>query len=156
MAYRDAVHPLRMYGRGRYATVGILPYTKPRVVMNGTAIAGGVTEAEIVTGSQTVILTLSNGKLIPAGALFDAQRQAIIDGMDSAQSEAGGWDAKIKAVAAVTTVVRTSDTVITFTTPAAALYAITADEVITVTIPAAVMAGQFEPLAAGTFTITAA
>src|SRR3989304_7315066 len=96
MGYLDQVPPLSMYGRGRFAAVGIEAYVKPRVAMTGTAITGGVTEAQIVTGSETGILTLSNGPWIPSGPRFTAGRQAIIDGMDSAQAEANGWGVRIK------------------------------------------------------------
>lgn len=156
MAYLDQVHPLRTHGKGRFAGVGIHAYTKPRAVLSGTAITGGVLEAEIVAGGQTIIITLSNGKWIPAGARFNAQRQAIINGMDSAQAEAAGWDAVIKAAEVVGAVVRTSDSVVTITLTAAAGYSITANETITVTVPAAAVEGQFEPVDAGSFVITAA
>src|SRR3972149_2906176 len=96
MGYLDQVHPLSMYGKGRFASVGIEAYVKPRVVMTGTAITGGVTEAQIVTGSETVILTLSNGLWIPSGTRFNAVRQAIINGLDSAQAEANGWGVRVQ------------------------------------------------------------
>src|SRR3990167_778782 len=36
--------------------------TLPTVAVTGTAIAGGVTEAAIVTGGETLIFTLTNGE----------------------------------------------------------------------------------------------
>ncbi|KKK49868.1 hypothetical protein LCGC14_3130720 [marine sediment metagenome] len=159
MAYRDKVHPLRTHGKNRFAATGIFPYTKPSVAMTGTAIAGGVLEAEIVSGGETIILTLTQGVWNKNTAAFNAARQAMINGMDSAQAEAAGWDAVVKAEEAVSAVVRTSDTVVTITlsdfdgAPNSA-YVITADETITVTIPAALMEGQLEPLVAGTFDVT--
>ncbi len=154
MGYRDPVHPIRTYGKNRFAAVGIEPYVKPTAAMTGTAITGGVTEAEIVTGGETIILTLSNGQWERNTTAFDAARQAMIDGMDSAQAEAAGWDAEVKANEVVGAVVRTSDSVVTITLTAAGSYAVTADETITVTIPAALMEGQLESLSAGTFVVS--
>lgn len=105
----------------------------------GTLATGTKTQSVIVSGGQTIILTLTGDTFVAAGATFDAQRQAIINGLDSAQAEATGWDAVVKAGLAVTTVVRTSATVCTITLPAFASYAITADEVITCTIPGAAL-----------------
>ncbi|KKN02338.1 hypothetical protein LCGC14_1118660 [marine sediment metagenome] len=156
MGYKDWVHPVRTYGKGRFAPVGLYPYVKPTVAMTGTAIAGGVTEAEIVAGGETIILTLVNGVFNKNTVAFDAARQAMIDGMDSAQAEAAGWDVEVKAKEVVGAIVRTSDTVVTITLTAQAAYAVTADETITVVIPAALMEGQLESLSAGTFVITAA
>ena len=83
--------------------------------LTGTAISDGVLESEIVTGGETIIITLTGDTWVAAGATFDAQRQNIIDGMDSAQVEAAGWDAVVKAGLGVSAVVRTSDTVVTIT-----------------------------------------
>ena len=104
------------------------------VAVTGTATAS-ITETDIVTGGKTIILTLANDEWVAAGATFDAQRQNIINGLDSAQAEATGWDAVVKAGLAVTDVVRTSSTVVTVTLPAFASYNITSQETITVTVP---------------------
>ncbi len=160
MPYRDKVRPRPIFGDNRYAATGIFPYTQPTVVVSGTAVAT-MTEVEAVAGGETIILTLQQGKWAKAGAVFNAARQAIIDGLDSAQSEAAGWDAVIKAEEAVTAVVRTSDTVVTITLSdydgdPNTQYAITANETITVTVPAAAMEGQFQDVVgAPTFLVTA-
>lgn len=157
MAYFDQVRPRQVWGKLRYAATKIFPYTVPtNSALTGTAVAGGVTEAQMVTGGETLIITLTNGKFIPSGTKFNAQRQAIINGLDSAQAEAAGFDAQVRANMAVTTVVRTSDTVVTITFGATAGYSVAANETITVTVPAAAMEGAFVPLVAGTFVITAA
>ena len=88
-------------------------------------------------------------------APFDDARQAFIDGFDSAQSEANGWDAKRSSIP-VSAVVRTSGTVVTMTLPAIATYDITATETITVTVPASILAGASAVVATPTMTITAA
>jgi hypothetical protein len=86
-------------------------------------------------------------------AQFDNARQSIINGMDSAQSEATGWDAVVKAGLGVSAVVRTSDTVVTITLTAFASYDITAQETITVTVPAQALAGGSQAVASPTFVV---
>jgi hypothetical protein len=150
MAYRDQVHPLQTHGKGRFAGTGLLPYTKATTVISGTA-SPSLTEVETVAGGETIILTIRNGKWAKAGTAFNAARQAIIDGLDSAQSEAAGWNVEVRGKEVVGAVVRTSDAVITITLTAQAAYATTATETITVTVPAAAMEGQHDPYIAGTF-----
>lgn len=125
---------------------GLIPVVIPPEVAGGSAAttgtaSSGTTEANIVAGGRTIILTLTGDTWVAAGATFDAQRQAIINGLDSAQLEATGWDAVVKAGLAVGDVVRTSDTVVTITLPAFSTYNITAAETITPTIPAAALVG---------------
>lgn len=121
------------------------------------ALTGTVTtatETDIVTGGKTIILTLTGDTWVTAGATFDAQRQNIIDGIDSAQAEAAGWDAVVKATQGVAGVVRTSGTVVTITLDAQASYSITANETITATIPATALTGGVQIVASPTFTVT--
>lgn len=154
MPYKDQVHPRKMYGlKNRFAVTGIFPYTQPTVVVTGTAVPS-MTEVEGEAGGQTIILTLSQGKWAKAGTVFNAARQAIIDGLNSAQAEAAGWNAEVRDVEVVTAVVRTSDTVVTITLTNAGDYATTATETITVTVPAAAMEGQYQDVVAtATFTV---
>jgi len=128
------------------------------LVTKSCALTGTVTndtEAEIVTGGSTIILTLTGDTFVASGSTFDAQRQNIINGIDSAQSEATGWDAVVKAGLAVTDVVRTSNTVVTVTLPAFATYNITATETITATVPSTALTGAAALVASPTFQITA-
>ncbi len=85
--------------------------------------------------------------------VFADIRQDIINGLDSAQSEANGWDAEVKAKIPVTDVVRTSNTVVTVTLSAESGYNITAQETITVTVPASAVAGDSQIVASPTFTV---
>jgi hypothetical protein len=108
------------------------------------ALTGTITtsvERDVINGSKTIILTVTGDTWVTAGATFDAQRQNIINGIDSGGSEATGWDAVVKAGLAVTAVVRTSSTVVTITLPAFASYKITAPETITSTVPSTALAG---------------
>ena len=51
------------------------------VTLSGT-VTTTITEADIVTGGRTIILTLSGDTWVASGTAFDAQRQFIIDGLD--------------------------------------------------------------------------
>jgi len=91
---------------------------------------------------------------LAAGASFDAQRQNIINGLTSAQSETHGWNNEVKAKIAVTDVVRTSGLVVTITLDAEAAYAITAQETITATVPVSAFGGAGAGIVASpTFTV---
>ena len=127
--------------------------TYKECTLTGTAVPTQ-TETDIVTGGKTIILTLTDDTWVAAGVAFNAQRQNIINGIDSAQSEATGWDAEVKAKQGVTGVVRTSDTVVTITLDAQAAYNITATETITATIPAGALTGGNAVTATPTFTVT--
>jgi len=122
---------------------------------SGTAVAsvsgGPFTEAEIVAGGQTIVITLTNETWI---ADITAQRQAIIDGLDSAQTETLGWNNEVRDKEVVGAVVRTSDTVVTITLTAAT-YDITSDETITVTVPGAALIGASPLTASPTVGVTA-
>lgn len=120
--------------------------------ITGTATAA-ITEADIVAGARTVIITLTHETWVAAGAAFDAERQNIINGMDSAQAEATGWDAVVKALQGVAGVVRTSETVVTITLDAQATYDITAQETITVTVPGTALVGTVALIGTPTFTV---
>jgi hypothetical protein len=128
--------------------------TSVSAALTGTA-APTATESEIVAGGQTIILTLTGDTwVVAAGSVFDGQRQNIIDGIDSAQSETDGWDAE-RSNLNVTNVVRTSDTIVTITLGALAGYAITATETLTATIPStATLLGLGAVVASPTFQIT--
>lgn len=127
--------------------------TSPSASISGTATSS-INEGDIVTGGKTIIITLTNDTWVTSGATFDAVRQDIIDGIDSAQSEATGWDAVVKAGESVSSVVRTSDTVVTITLSAFATYDITSTETITVTVPASSLTGGNPVVGSPTFTVS--
>lgn len=123
--------------------------------VTGTATAS-ITETDVVTGGKTTIITLTGDTWVASGTTFDAQRQNIIDGCTSAQSELTGWNNEVRDNEATTSVVRTSDTVVTITWSAAASYDITAQETITVTVPAtALVTSGTAVVATPTFTVDA-
>lgn len=122
-------------------------------VLSGT-ITSATTEAHVVAGGRTIILTLAGDSWVTAGGTFDAQRQNIINGLDSAQSELLGWNNVVQALQGVAGVVRTSDAVVTITLDAFATYNITATETITATIPSTALTLGAALVAAPTFTVT--
>lgn len=130
-------------------------------VLTGTIIAGGVTEAEIAAGGETLIITLNNDTWSPAGTGpigSTADTQELIDGHTAATSPTNGWNNEVRDKEPTTIVVRTSDTIATLTfTTAAAAYDISSDETVISTIPAAVLVTSgIEVVATPTFVITAA
>lgn len=129
-----------------------------RLTVGATALITGtvtaaITELDVVTGGKTIIITLTGDTWVALGATFDAQRQAIINGLDSAQVEATGWNAEVRDKEVVGAVIRTSDTVVTITLTAQAGYNITAQEVITVTVPASALTLTVAITATPTFTV---
>lgn len=125
--------------------------TGASAAITGTATAS-INENDIVTGGKTIIITLSSATWV-SSATFDSVRQNIINGLDSGQSEANGWDAVVKAGLAVTAVVRTSNTVVTITLSAFATYDITAQETITVAVPGVAVFYGDTIVATPTFTV---
>jgi hypothetical protein len=123
------------------------------VTLTGTAIPV-ISEAQVFAGGRTIVINLSGDTWVAAGATFDAQRQAIIDGLDSNQSYLTGWNAEVRDNMAVTTVVRTSDTIVTITLPVSAVYAIDGPETVTVTVPAGALVGGVSAIATPTIGIT--
>lgn len=114
----------------------------PTVAATGTFLTTP-TEAEVVTGGQTIILTLTDATWAADGAaLIDAVRRCLT----VRQTEATGWNALIRAVLTSTEIVRTSATVMTITLPAAASYAISADEVLDIVVPAHALADPVGPV----------
>jgi len=141
-------------------TALFVPTAVTSAAMTGTAISGGVTEAELVSGGETIIITLTNDTWAAAGTGpigSTADTQALIDGLDSAQAESTGWNNEIRDKEVTTAVVRTSATIATITLTASAAYDITADETITLTVPAVVLVTSSVAVGAdSTFDVTSA
>lgn len=130
------------------------PKSSATVAVTGT-ITSAATEANIVAGGKTIILTVTGDTWIAAGAAsFDLIRQDIINGLTSAQSELLGWNNTVKALQGVAGVVRTSNTVVTITLDAQITYDISATETITVTVPASSLTLASATVATPTFTVS--
>ena len=106
-----------------------------------------------MAGGETLIITLTNDTWDPTVGADNAITTALINGIDSAQAEAAGWDAVVKTGLTFNDVTRTSATVVTITLPAFATYEITADETITVTVSATAVASAGPITATPTFNI---
>lgn len=144
-----AVTRLGLYGgpRGAYAPFAAAAATAALT----TTLAN---EDQVREGGRTVVLTLTNDTWVASGATFNAQRQAILDGLTSAGSELLGWNNEVRDKQDVSAVARTSDTVVTITLAAAADYDITAAETVTATIPAAALTTSSDPvIATPTFSV---
>lgn len=132
------------------------PLAVGTAVLTGTVISTpAITEADVVAGGKTIIITLTGDTWVATVGQDNAITTALIAGIDSAQSEAAGWDAVVKAHMVYTDVVRTSSTVVTVTLGDEATYDITATETITVTIPASAVTLGAQIVATPTFTVTA-
>ena len=102
------------------------------VTLSGTL--GGAAEADVVTGGNTVIITLVNDTW--QTTLTTAMKQLIVDGIVSTTNEIDGWNDHVpQLITASTDVVRTSDTVVTVTLPAVPLYSVTENESIQAIVP---------------------
>ena len=101
------------------------------------AISGttAFTEAQVQAGGEPIVITIANDTWVAAGAVFDAQRQNILNGISSAQSEITGWNNEVRDKEVVSSVVRTSNTVVTITLSAAGAYNVAQNETITVVVP---------------------
>jgi len=130
-----AVSRMSLYGGIRRDNLGAAIVS---VALEGT-ILDSTGETDIVDGGKTIILILTNDTWPAVGAAFNAQRQAIIDGLDAAETEATGWNAEVRDKEVVGAVVRDSDTQVTITLTAAADYDTTAEETITMTVPASAL-----------------
>lgn len=143
------------------AKSGYSPYTYPHPIrQEGSAIITGtatenITESAIVSGGKTIIVDLYGAEWVAAGATFEAQRQNIIDGITSAQSEGTGWNAEVRDKEVVGSVVRTDNDTVTITLSASASYNITANETITVTVPASATDYGVELVGYPTFQVSA-
>lgn len=136
--------------------------TAPPMGSNATASAAisgtatqGMSENAVVNGGRTIIITLTDDEWVGAGSTFDAQRQNIIDGLDSAQSEAAGWNAEVRDNEVVGAVVRDTPTRVTITLSASAGYSVDNNETITVTVPATAVLKNQAITGSPTFGVTA-
>ena len=148
-----SVGVFRRYPRKNTRRRSALSIGQASAVLTGTTVPDA-SEAEIVTGGETTIITLTNDEWVAAGATFNAERQAIINGCDSDQSEALGWDNVVKLLQGVAGVVRTDNKVVTITWDAQATYSTTLTETITVTVPASAVIRGSSIIATPTFQVT--
>jgi hypothetical protein len=118
----------------------VVYYTSEEVAASGTITSA--TESDVAAGGETIVLDLT-GVSWQIGGAFDAQRQNIIDGISSSQTETLGWNNEVRDTMGVDQVVRSGSSKVTITLLAAEVgdYKITANEVLTATIPASAHSG---------------
>ena len=112
-----------------------VPQAPASVAVTGTLS----TEAGVIAGAQTIILTLTTDTWLDAGGSFDGTRQSIIDGLLATTDFITGFNIAVRPNIAVGTVVRTDATTVTITLAARAEYSITAAEAVGVTVPASAL-----------------
>jgi len=137
-------------GRAWRSSVG-LSYPVAAFAADATAAISGTTaftEALVQAGGEPIVITIANDNWVAAGAVFNAQRQNILNGISSAQSEVTGWNNEIRDKELVTSVVRTSNTVVTITLSPASAYNVAQNETITVVVPNEALTTSTSPLTA--------
>lgn len=131
--------------KGNAAQSATFTISETSVALTGTAIAGGVLESEIVTGGETIIITLTGDEWVATVGDDNAITTALIASITGDDSGGNGFDAEVSI--AHGNIVRTSDTVVTITLPAAGSYAIAGDETVTVAVPAVAVSEGVAPRA---------
>ena len=154
IAQREIIKPAARNHQSRNDMLARTPFVDSAVggvdfALSGTAIAGGVLESEIVTGGETLIVTLTGDTWHPDIGSDNAITTAFLAGITG-----DGDYATVAAATDHTDVARTSDTVVTITYPAVAGYAITEDETVTVDVPGSALAKGIAPVDTATFTIS--
>lgn len=115
-----------------------VPQAPASVAVTGTL----ATEVGVIAGGQTIILTLTSDTWVASGAVFDAQRQNIIDGLVARKGDKSttdfitGFNIAVRPNILVGEVARTSPTVVTITLAAQSGYSITDAETIFSDVPA--------------------
>jgi len=125
------------------------------LALSGT-LSDGATEAQIRTGGETLALTLSNAKWVTASNFTTAVKQAIIDGLNSAQLEDFGWNLVVRDTMDVSAVTRTSSSIVSITLPAFSGYDISVTETVSGTAPVSAMLYSLPISGSPTFSITPA
>jgi len=122
------------------------------IALTGTAITGGVLESEIVTGSQTVIVTISGDTWAATLAADNAITTAFLAAIVGDLADAAGWNAQMAL--AHGDITRTTANILTIILPATAGYSITTgNETVTVPVQADAVSGGIVPVSK-TFVIT--
>ena len=137
------------------------PFTVGLDVPATAAVTGTATFSlladEVRAGGKTIVITLSDDVWVDAGATFNAQRQAIINGISAGTAPANGWNNEVRdGTLQPGNVVRTNNTTVTITLPLSPLYAAEDDETLTVIVPASAIQQSLIPVtAAPTITLSA-
>ena len=127
------------------ASTKITIYSNISAALSGTLVSTPVTEADIVAGNKTLVITLTNGKWASDITSNDTVSKVLFDGLTVSPTvstnDTNSWKNKVLAILKPTDIKINSDTEIEIILPAAAGYAISADQSIVVNIPSACIAG---------------
>ena len=154
----------RGYGNGTFngtiadvVTRGYIDVSAVSAAVTGTA-AAGLTEADVVTGGKTVIITLTNDTWAATLGADNSVTDAFIAGFDSNQSNGSGWNNTVRdGSLTFGDVTRDSDTQVTVVLPATAGYDTDSDETITITLDATTLVTSSSDITATpTLSVTAA
>lgn len=107
------------------------------LAITGTMMDNTATEAEVVAGGNTCILTLTGATWATDIATDPAKRRALTRALFAAGGEEWDWNTKVMpaVLASPTAIVRTSNTVVTITFPAVAGYSIGSNDTINFLCP---------------------
>ncbi len=120
--------------RGRAPAVQTFEISIITIALTGTMVAGGVTEAEMVTGGETLIITLTGDTWDADIGSDNAQTTALLAGITGDDDYA-----TIAALTDFEDVARTNATTVTITYPVGTGYSIAADEDVSVAVPASAL-----------------
>ena len=107
-----------------------------------------LTETDNKAGGKQTIITMTSDTWQVTGIPFNQIRQIVLNGVTSAQTEITGWNKEVRDKESITSVIRTSNTVVTITWSAAPSYDVTQNEVITVIVPDEALVSSTSPVTA--------
>ncbi|WP_148660323.1 hypothetical protein [Neomoorella thermoacetica] len=108
--------------------------------VSGT-ITPSVTEADIVNGGRTIVITLTNATWAPDIATNLTKRELLI-GRFSAIGDINQWQTLIDAMKAAAVFTRTSDQVLTITLPPVPGFNLSGEINVSLTVPGSVLSGS--------------
>ncbi len=128
--------------------------TNGSVVLTGTAITALI-ESDVITGSKTVIATISDDTWLSTLGDDNAATTAFLLGLTSDRNGSTEWDIQVRNNLTFTMLTRTSATVATLILPASSGYEPNGNETITLTVDASAMTSTSSDVTATpTFTVT--
>jgi len=110
--------------------------------LTGTLLTGTLLETNIVSGSKTLVITLTDGQWVTDIETNSTKRNALFTGL-VASAETSEWAKVLTALQAAgqAAIVRNDNATVTITLPAVSTYNIANNQYITMDIPAACISG---------------
>ena len=133
------------------------PFTFTIKADQAAAVSGiitlSVTEADIVNGGRTIVITLTNTTWEPDIATSLTKRELLIGGF-SATGDTNQWQKVIDAMKAAAVFTRTSDQVLTITLPPVPGFNLSGEIKVNLTVPGSVVTAATDLPVGEAFTIT--